>query len=197
MLVKQESLHHYFHEFLMSSMEKQNIQCQDITVSYLSNLLTSFSNTENFIDNKPGRAPHKPLASYYSDAVNSPTTRERDFALQRLGDIALFISGFFSDSLNKKAVDIDYYVAMGGSAYANLSKSTSNSRKSLTHRDVFDELSNKFIDFVDVLAGLKQEQSSKNLLRTYEIWMRTQSKRAKRILIENGINPSAHSLSTQ
>jgi len=197
MLVKQESLRNYFHEFLMSSMEKQNIKCQDITITYLSNLLTSFSNTENFVDNRQGRNPHKALASYYSDAINCQTLHERDIALQRLGDISLFISGLFSESLNNKAVDIDYYVAMGGTAYAHLSESSASYRSSVTHRKIFWELSSKFIDFVDVLSDLNQKQSSKNLLQTYEIWLRTQSKKAKKILIENGINPVAQNIYTQ
>lgn len=197
MLVKHESLRTYFHEFLMNSMRKQNMQVQEHTISYLTNLLTSFSKTESFIDPGQGRASHKPLASYYSDAINSPTTLEREYALQRLGDITLFICGLFSESLNKKAVDVDYYVAMGGSAYAHLSESKNISKNNLTHIGVFQELSNKFIDFVDVLSDLNQKQSNKNLLRTYEFWLRTKSKKAKDVLIENGIQPINHSITLQ
>ena len=193
MLVKHESLRTYFHEFLMNSLRRQNIQAQDHTISYLTNLLTSFSTTDTFIDPGQGRAAHKPLASYYSDAINSHTALERDHALQRLGDIALFICGLFSDSLNKKAVDVDYYIAMGGTAYAYLSESKNISRKSTPHLNVFQELSNKFIDFADVLSDLNQKQSNKNLLRTYEYWLRTKSKKAKEVLIENGIQPINHS----
>jgi len=40
--------------------------------------------------------------------------------MQRLGDTALFIAGVFADSLNRKLVDVDYYVAMGGTAYAQV-----------------------------------------------------------------------------
>lgn len=199
MLVKQESLQNYFHEFLKNSLCKQNIQAQDHTISYLTNLLVSFSRTESFIDPDQGRASHKPLALYYSDAINSPTSYKRDIALRRLGDIALFICGVFSNSLDRKAVDVDYYVAMGGSAYGYLSESNNSSRNTLPHKNIFNELSNHFVDFADVLSDLNenQKQSNKNLLRTYEIWLRTQSKRAKAILIDNGIHPLTQPPSVQ
>ncbi len=197
MLLKQESLRNYFHDFLLSSLSKQNIQAQDHTVSYLTNLLTTFSRTERFIDCGHGRATHKALALYYSDALNSPSSHERDIALRRMGDIALFICGLFSGNLSKKAVDVDYYVAMGGTAYGCLSESNSLSSSSTSSLDVFYELSSKFVDFVDVLSDLNKNQSDKNLLRTYELWIRTQSKKAKKILIENNILPIEQNTSIQ
>ena len=50
---------------------------------------------------------------------------------------------------------------------------------------------------MDVLSGLNENhsQSNKNLLRTYEIWLRTGSKRAKNILIEHDIHPTMHATS--
>ena len=199
MLIKQESLRHYFHDFLKGSLYKQNVEAEDHTVTYLTNLLISFSRTDTFIDPNQGRASHKALALYYSDAINSPTSRERDVILRRLGDIALFICGLYSDSLSKKAIDVDYYVSMGGSAYSYLSESNNISCNSPSHKNIFNELSSKFVDFVDVISDLNenQKQSNKNLLRTYEVWLRTQSKRAKKILIENGIQPITSNISIQ
>ena len=45
---------------------------------------------------------------------------ERNRALQRLGDVSLFIAGFFAGSFARKLVDIDYHIAMGGRAYGSL-----------------------------------------------------------------------------
>ncbi len=197
MLVKQESLQNYFHDCLHSALHKHKVQADEHTIIYLANLLISFTRSENFFDRIQGRSPHKPLALYYSDAVNSDTSYERNMALRRLGDIALFICGLFSDSLSRKVVDVDYYVAMGGSAYSHLSESKNVFSNDSSLNEVFYELSNKFVDFMDVLSGLNenQSQSNKNLLRTYEIWLRTGSKRAKNILIEHGIHPTTHATS--
>ena len=38
-------------------------------------------------------------------------------SLKQIGDVSLFVSGFFSDSLRRKLVDVDYYVSIGGVAY--------------------------------------------------------------------------------
>ena len=197
MLIKQGSLRNYFHDFLQCSLRKQNIQAQDDTVSYLTNLLITFSRTECFIDSNQGRAAHQPLAIYYSKAIHSPTSHERNLALRRLGDIALFVCGLFSESLQKKSVDVDYYAAMGGTAYSYLSESCHSPTSSTPKENVFSELSCKFIDFVDVLSDLNEGQANKNLLRTYELWLRTHSKKAKNILIENNILPTEQNLHLQ
>ncbi len=63
--------------------------------------------------------------------------------------------------------------------------------------NAFCELSNKFVDFADVLSDVNENQSysNKNILRTYEVWLRTQSKHARNILIKQGIQPIMHSSS--
>ena len=38
-------------------------------------------------------------------------------AVLQIGDVSLFTSGFFADSLRGKLVDVDYYVNIGGAAY--------------------------------------------------------------------------------
>ena len=160
MLVKEESLQNYFHDYLHSSLRKHNVQTTDYTIIYLANLLNNFSRSENFVDTCEGRSPHKPLALHYTDALNSVTKHERDLALRRLGDIALFICGLFSDSLKTKAVDVDYYVAMGGSAYSHLSESKTIVASDSSLNEVFSELSSKFIDFADVLSDMNEESKS-------------------------------------
>ena len=191
MLVKQESLQNYFHDSLSNSLHKHNVQATDYTVVYLANLLINFTRSDNFIDTNEGRSPYKPLALHYSEALNSTTDHQRNIALRRLGDIALFVCGLFSDSLATKAVDVDYYAAMGGNAYCHLSVSQNKNHSDSVFKHVFHELSMKFMDFADVLSELNesQEQSNKNLLRTYEIWIKTGSKKARNLLLNSGIQP--------
>ena len=59
---------------------------------------------------------------------------------------------------------------------------------------MFYELSSKFVDFADVISDVSKDQNktNKNILRAYEIWLRTQSKKARNILIEHGIEPIIH-----
>jgi hypothetical protein len=58
---------------------------------------------------------------------------------------------------------------------------------------LYAELSGKFRHFVDVLAHISektQPRTEKDLLRTYEVWVRTGSEKAARALQEAGIVPS-------
>ncbi len=93
----------------------------------------------------------------------------------------------------RKLVDIDYYVHMGGSAYGALSEHVRGSRRGKIFSSVFAELAVKFQEFVDVLAEVRNAAGSHrdiDILRTYEIWLRTGSERAAGMLRELGIEPN-------
>ena len=114
---------------------------------------------------------------------------EQRARLRNLGDFSLFTSGFFSDSLNRRAVDVDYYVSMGEFAYGSLSR-----RDTDTLGDVFSELSRKFVPFMDVLSDVSERsgvRSSVDVLRLYEKWLRTGSPRDGQRLVDRGILPNA------
>ena len=55
---------------------------------------------------------------------------------------------------------------------------------------VFAELGQKFQQFVDVLNDVRHQalaSSDADLLRLYEVWQKTGSERARRLLRENGV----------
>jgi hypothetical protein len=106
-----------------------------------------------------------------------------------VGDQSLFISGFFADSLNRSLVDVDYYIQLGGLAYRSLARHGDG-----TFGDVFDELSDKFTTFVDVLGEVSERtsiSSNADVLRLYEKWLRTGSRRSGELLAARGIVPNA------
>jgi hypothetical protein len=127
-----------------------------------------------------------------ADAADAPTVTERNFSLQRIGDVALFIAGFFADSLAHKLVDLDYYIYMGGNAYGSLSDEIRGTTRGRALADVYKELGRKFQVVVDVLNEVRdgaRQSSDIDLLRTYEVWLRTGSKRAAQLLKENNVIP--------
>ena len=110
-------------------------------------------------------------------------------SLREIGDASLFISGFFSDSLRRKLVDVDYYVSIGGSAYTALSRFDAD-----TLSPVFGELAENFVGFVDVLSEVSERTSctsNADLLRLYEKWLKTGSRRSGQLLVERGVVPNA------
>ena len=43
--------------------------------------------------------------------------------MKQVGDTSLYVAGFFAESLTRSLVDVDYYVGIGQSAYAQLARS--------------------------------------------------------------------------
>ena len=76
---------------------------------------------------------------------------ERVRQLRDVGDTSLYVSGFFAESLQRKLVDVDYYIQMGGAAYGSWRAASAATRNSAVFGEVYDELGAKFPRFVDVL----------------------------------------------
>jgi hypothetical protein len=187
------SLRDFFDDSVTQALHNQQVEAERATVTYVVNLLTIFSRSENLFEPNEGGIGFKPLALHYRDAVDSETAFERSVALQRLGDCALFIAGLFADSLRRKVVDVDYYVGMGGTAYASLADLRSRRLNEAALGEIFAELSEKFVTFVDVLNEVGQGMSppsDADLLRLYDVWVRTGSERARKRLLEHGMQLS-------
>jgi len=188
-----KSLEGFFRESVTQSMQRQGLTAGDCTAHYVVNLLTLFSRSDALYEEADTGRGLKPLALMLADAVYATGPSERAYALQRLGDVSLFIAGFFAESLAHKIVDVDYYIYMGGGAYHSLSREIQSTQRGTAFGPVFDELACKFKDFVDVLADIRaaaRDAQDQNVLRLYELWLRTGSRRAERLLREMGIEPN-------
>jgi len=190
-LITETNLVEYFRSSIDDALTNQNIEVEPETARYLVNILSFFSRTDNLYPRDADGCQSKPLALMYAEATEEQSSDARFQALRRLGDLSLFICGVFSDSLNRKVVDVDYYAAMGGGAYAYLSGDLHASRLR-TLGEIFSELADKFSDCVDVLAEASERDGlndSQDIMRTYEVWLRTGSRRALRLLQQMGIQP--------
>jgi hypothetical protein len=138
----------------------------------------------------------RPLGLRYFEAhLASP--RERRSCLREIGDTSLFLSGFWGDSLGNRLVDVDYYIDLGGTAYAELARDRARIRDDLgphgpSHgAEVFAELATHFGRFVGVLMTISHRtthaRSNRDVVRLYERWMRTKSGWAARRLAEEGV----------
>lgn len=186
------NLQEFFRDSMEDALRSQNVQADAHTTHYIVNLLTLFARSERFYDRTDDGLEIRPLAFMLKDALASKTDLERDKCLQRLGDVALFIAGFFARSFARKSIDIDYYIAMGGNAYSFLSNASRSSSRPHVLCDIFEELSRKFQPFVDVLneiADSAHMHTDKDIMRLYEIWLRTGSPRAAQRLRALGVIP--------
>src|SRR5437764_10012466 len=98
---RRESAAEYFKELVEGALAHQRLHAGELTAYYVVNLLTGFLQRPAGDDS--------PLAIRLAQALESGGVRQRA-ALREIGDLSLFISGFFADSLRRKPVDVDYYV---------------------------------------------------------------------------------------
>jgi hypothetical protein len=195
------SLKEFFRDALHDALSHQHVAVEDQTEHYVVNLLTLFSDPDALYErgpNETSRAGLKPLVVMLGEALEAPTHEARCRGLQRLGDVSLFIAGFFSAGFARKLVDIDYHIAMGGRAYGTLAESCPPAR-GRTLRQVFAELATKFVPVVDALNEISEssyQHSDRDRLRLYELWVKTGSERSRRLLRKLGIEPAPAARST-
>jgi hypothetical protein len=191
-LVAVSNLREFFHDSVQTALRKQRVDVDDHTEHYVVNVLTMFARSEQLYERTPEGIRLKPLAHMLADASEAASAQQRDDALRRLGDVSLFIAGFFAQSFARKLVDIDYHIAMGGRAYGTLADNLRGSIRGQAFAAVFLELAQKFQRLVDVLnevAEMAHTHTDKDILRLYEIWMKTGSPRAFAILQRLGVAP--------
>ena len=176
----------YFRELVQSALAHQRLATTEHATFYLVHLLASFLQRAETDDDGP-------LALRLAQALETAGPRQRA-GLKAIGDESLFVSGFFADSLTRRVVDVDYYVAIGGAAYDALGRCETD-----VCSPVFAELARKFVAFVDVLAEVSERTScasNADMVRLYEKWLKTGSARTGQLLVEKGIIPGPRSESS-
>jgi hypothetical protein len=191
-LVAVTSLREFFRDAFHAASEHQRLEIDEQSEQYVVNLLTMFSRADALYEKTPDGLRIKPLVHMLAEALDAPSASARQRGLQRLGDVSLFIAGFFARSFARKLIDIDYHIAMGGNAYSALADSMQRSASSRTVAGIYAELARKFQRLVDALnevSEMSYVHSDKDILRLYEIWMKTGSRRAHGLLNSLGIQP--------
>jgi len=186
------NLREFFRDELHGALEKQQVVVEDQTEYYVVNLLTLFSRSEALYENTSAGTRLKPLVVMLTEALEAPSSEDRNRGLQRLGDVSLFVAGFFAQSFARKLIDIDYHIAMGGRAYATLADTLARGRGRVLGK-VFGELAQKFQPMVDALNEVSETSythSDKDILRLYEIWLKTGSRRCFDLLKRLGVDPT-------
>jgi hypothetical protein len=180
--VIRRSLTDFFHDLIQSAMRTQEVETSEQTEHYLVSLLERFARPDPEWNSRP-------LALHYLESFHE-TSATRCAKLRHVGDTSLFLSGIFMEHLERQLVSADYYMSLGRVAYGHLA-ATEASRPGL-RPDVFGEMSERFPDFVRVLAEISFEQifrGERQTIRLYTRWLHTRSPRDARWLIRRGILP--------
>jgi hypothetical protein len=182
MLVAAGSMREFFRENLTEALKKTSTKLTDTAQVYLVNLLVDFMRAENvYAGVDPGERPV--LVDLYQRAQEAePQEAVRIF--KHMGDQSLYLTGFFTEAVNS----VEYYVSMGGSAYASVAGLTRPSTSSA----LFTELSDRFPQLVDLLNAMSLSApsdgpSSTKLLGLVDRFARTGDKKVLDALKSQGI----------
>ena len=166
----------YFREMVDAAIAHQRVMAAADTAAYVAKMLAGFV-----------RADARFTVMSVRVADGAAPSLEQQASLQQVGDVSLFVAGFFADSLHRSWLGAGDLARIGGAAYLALSRGTSDERS-----HVFAELARRFSIYVDVLEEVSERSASTSdlsLLRLYGKWLRTRNNRTEAILIERGLVP--------
>lgn len=169
-----------------TALQHQRVRTSEDVSFYLVNLLTSKLRSEPAGGEPVGE--ESSFAEMLLGAMSRKLPAERLMALREVGDLALFMSGIFSDRLVRGTNDIGYYIDIGRSAYSHLSDLHSGR----LYSELFNELARRFGRFVDVLSEVSEHTQiagSPSLLSLYEFWLSTGSRRREARMLRLGLAP--------
>ncbi|MFI5391607.1 MAG: hypothetical protein ACHQYQ_09615 [Bacteriovoracales bacterium] len=118
-LIFEKSLQNYFYKELLELNTHSTPRLPLEAIHYSSLVMEQFENSENYFEKSEGKLREKILGVKLLEIQNMPLTQAKR-SLKDVGDTALFLCGFFSESLNRKIIDEKYYHDLGKMAYDQL-----------------------------------------------------------------------------
>jgi hypothetical protein len=176
----------WFRDRLMEALERRGLPASESAQVYVVELLHRFAlrSEELPLD--------RPLALQLADA-NDANGPERIRLLRALGDTTLYLSGFFSDHLERRGVSRSYCVAMGERAYSSAGALAAYSPSDAVRKMVYEELADEFERFASALDDVRESttmRTPQDIVKLYDRWRRTRSPALAERLREEGVFPT-------
>jgi hypothetical protein len=172
-----------FAELLGGALDRLGVQPSPMAAAYLIELLDAQLRVpESQLLPDPVRPEAVPI-----DAGVDAVTRVD--CLRQLGDRALFVAGFFCDSLRRSWLGRDAYREIGCGAYTTLARALGSPARADLWPQLFEELADCFGEFTEVLAEVGDRAcppTASDLPAIYARYVATGSARERRRLLRLG-----------
>jgi len=180
-LIEQTPPRVLFAELLAGALERTRVEPTPAATHYLVELLHQQVRPAPLVRDADG-APETLAEGLLRARLERGTARIT--RLRRLGDRALFVSGFFGDSLERKLPGRTYWGDAGRLAYAQLASRLAER----VWARLFAELAERFGDFVEVLTevGDTTRAETGGLRGVYERFLRDGREADRRRLLRRG-----------
>ncbi|MBK8010794.1 MAG: hypothetical protein IPK13_05560 [Deltaproteobacteria bacterium] len=149
------SLEGFFRDLLQQALEQERVELQAETYVYVLKLCTEFAHAERLHEGGRLDESGTPALVWLLERAVSGAPSARFEAYRHLGDVSLFVSGFFAAHVERRRslVGVDYYIDMGRAAY--------DTAASLAQRGGFSallaELAENFRRLVEVLTRMAEQ----------------------------------------
>lgn len=161
---------------LETALAKERLKLSDDAYMYISGLLAH-------VKIRKDPHPSDALAPALLGALQHDPGELRNQLLRRVGNSALLLCGLWWQSVEHDATfrhgaDRAYQEDIGRNAFRNIGS------------ELYQELADKFIGVVDVFAHIGEQigpQDAVHQLALYELFLRTNNRRAEKILIAQGL----------
>lgn len=186
-MISDQQLFEYFIAQLSGKVESDNLLIEEETVCYLGNLLTHYSNSQNFFIEEVSGKQLPTLAMLYQDARETHNPRQRHTLLRRLGDSALFMGAWFAVLYQRKGIGKDYFIGMGTAAYDYLAD------HALHQRAVFKELAINLPGLMNLVSRVlcrEENLSAEEIFQLYKRWLSSKDEVLHQQLQALGILPT-------
>lgn len=118
-LVIETSLQPFFYDQLQAVNRKSTHAMPNETIYYLSLVMDKLGDSSKYFETIDGKVRNKILGIKLLEA-SQLSKEKRKAVIRDVGETALILCGYFSDSLNRKIVDAKYYQDVGTIAYEQL-----------------------------------------------------------------------------
>lgn len=176
------NLFDFFNDHIGEAKARAGVRLSDDTTLYLVTLLTERARSD-----RPA-PPETTLAELHGRAAHAPPA-EQARTYRELGDTALYLLGYFEESLDRRLVGPAYYRDMGTAAYERVDLLLKRFFAD-AFGPVFRELADKFQACVELLVRVRDIHAAQHpdrLMALYRTWLQTGSGQAAARLRELGV----------
>ena len=171
----------YFRQRVASVMKQQQAEIDHEVEFYIVNMMCDFIQPQ-----KVASSFDQPLALNLLAAMEA-TGSEQQLKFKALGDVSVYVAGFFQESLVRRCTSIDYHAKIGAVAYRALAALVCGRERSL-----YEKVAASVTQMIDIMAEVGAAEGmhhSSDILSTYSRWLRNQSERSYKALLAAGIDP--------
>ncbi len=162
-IVTVESLKSFFFKELEKLNQTSLCPVPNEALFYSSGVLEKFCVSDAYFDVNEGKVREKILGQELLKAPSYAVDNQKRI-YRDIGDTALFLCGFFNQSLNSKLVDQSYYIKIGQTAYRRLNSVVPSCFDVPSFYNLLAESFETLIFLLSKLAGLNNQDYLKHLL---------------------------------